>query len=58
MVEIDSWTFHSTRRSFEFDRHKEAELVAAGLRVAHVTWRQLNHDAFGVVARLATALAA
>jgi very-short-patch-repair endonuclease len=58
VYEIDSWTFHSTRDSFERDRRKEADLVAAGLRVGRVTWRQMTGEALGVVARLATALAA
>jgi very-short-patch-repair endonuclease len=58
VVEIDGYGFHSSRRSFERDRRKEADLVAAGLRVARVTWRQVTGEALGVAARLATALAA
>jgi len=58
VVEVDGYAFHSSRSSFERDRRKEMELVAAGLRVARVTWRQLADEAVMVAARLATALAA
>ena len=58
VVEIDSYRFHSSRQSFERDRRKETALVAVGLRVARVTWRQLVDESLTVVARLATALAA
>jgi very-short-patch-repair endonuclease len=58
VVEIDGYGFHSSRRSFERDRRKESDLVAAGLRVARVTWRQVTGEALGVAARLAAALAA
>jgi very-short-patch-repair endonuclease len=58
VVEIDGHAFHSSRGSFERDRRKQTDLVAAGLRVARVTWRQLTRDAIAVAVRLATALAA
>ena len=58
VVEIDGYAFHSSRRSFELDRRKESDLVAAGLRVARVTWRQATQEQIGVAARLATALGA
>ena len=50
----------STRRadSFERDRRKEVDLVAAGLRVSRVTCEAMTAEALGVAARLATALAA
>ena len=58
MVEIDSWEFHSVRRSFEHDRERDQALVAAGWRVVRVTWRQITRERIRVAATLATALAA
>jgi very-short-patch-repair endonuclease len=58
VVEVDGYTSHSPRRSFEQDRRRDQALVANGLRVARVTWRQLGDDELGVATRLATALAA
>ena len=58
VVEIDSWAFHSLRRSFEGDRRRDQRLVGAGWRVIRITARQLTHEAERVVATLATALAA
>ena len=58
IVEIDGYAFHSMRRSFEQDRRRDQDLVAAGHRVTRVTWRQLTHDAIAVAVRLATALGA
>jgi hypothetical protein len=58
IVEIDSWAFHSLRRSFEGDRRRDQDLIAAGYRVIRITARQLTHEPERVVATLATALAA
>jgi very-short-patch-repair endonuclease len=58
IVEIDSWTFHSMRRSFEQDRRRDQRLVGAGWRVIRITARQLTFEPHAVVATLATALAA
>lgn len=56
-VELDSWGFHGDRKAFEDDRRRDAELVARGFRVIRVTWRELEDNAFAVVARIAAALA-
>jgi len=58
VVEVDGYAFHSSRRSFERDRRRDAELMAAGHRVLRVTWRQLTDEPEALVATLATALAA
>jgi very-short-patch-repair endonuclease len=40
IVECDGWGTHGLDRDqFEFDRMRDAELVAAGCHVVHVTWR-------------------
>ena len=57
IVEVDGYAFHSSRRSFERDRHRDANLVAHGYRVIRITWRQLTREPEAVVALLARALA-
>jgi very-short-patch-repair endonuclease len=55
VVEFDSWEFHRTRRAFEQDRVRDADLGDVGLRVIRLTWRQLQ-DPEAAVARLSRAL--
>ena len=57
IVEVDSWTHHSGRDQFEYDRRKAADLQAAGYTVMRVTWRQLSQEPEATVARIAAALA-
>jgi very-short-patch-repair endonuclease len=57
VVELDSYTFHSSRHAFERDRRKDRELQAGGYRVIRFTWRQITDEPEAVIAALATALA-
>ena len=57
IVEFDSWQWHSSRRAFEADRRRDADLAARGYTVIRVTWRQLATEPHAVVARIAAALA-
>ena len=57
VVEIDGFAFHSSSRTFERDRRRDAALTAAGYRVVRVTWRQIEDEGEAVLARLAMALA-
>jgi very-short-patch-repair endonuclease len=57
VVEVDGRAFHSSGRSFEQDRRRDAELVAAGFRVMRVTWRQMAEEPEALMVRLALALA-
>jgi very-short-patch-repair endonuclease len=57
VVEIDGFAFHSSQRSFENDRLRDAQLAARGLRVIRVTWRQLDAEPMAAVSRIAQALA-
>jgi very-short-patch-repair endonuclease len=57
VVEIDGYRYHSTRRAFEHDRSKDAALQDAGFVVVRITWRQLVHQPFAIVARLVRRLA-
>jgi hypothetical protein len=58
VVEIDSARYHSSRRAFERDRRKSAELTARGYRVIRVTDRQLTAEPAWVADRIATVLRA
>jgi very-short-patch-repair endonuclease len=57
VVELDGWTYHSSRDSFERDRRRDAILTAAGLRVVRFTWRQITRERLTVIARISQALA-
>ncbi|PZS09230.1 MAG: hypothetical protein DLM64_11005 [Solirubrobacterales bacterium] len=52
VVEIDGFTFHRERGAFEADRHRDAELKAAGFTVLRFTWRQLVHEHEVILVRL------
>jgi very-short-patch-repair endonuclease len=56
IVEIDGFAFHSSARMFENDRRRDADLVAAGLRVMRATWRQLVEAPEALLIRVAFAL--
>lgn len=56
-VEVDSYRFHSSRRAFEKDRRKQAELGAQGIEVLRFTWRQIKGQREWLIAQLAAALA-
>lgn len=56
IVELDGWQYHRSRRAFERDRAKQADLVAAGYRVMRITWRQVTERPEELLVRLARAL--
>lgn len=56
VVEIDGYAYHSSRRKFEVDRRRDAELSGAGELVMRVTWDQLQDEREAVLARLVRAL--
>jgi very-short-patch-repair endonuclease len=56
VVEIDGFQYHSSRKAFERDRRRDAELAAAGYRVIRITWMQLTQEPYSVIARLSPAL--
>jgi very-short-patch-repair endonuclease len=57
VVEVDSYQFHMSKFAFARDRRKDAVLRQAGWEVMRITWDQLEHEPYAVVARLATTLA-
>ena len=56
VVEVDGYAFHTIRRKFENDRRRDAWLVAEGVRVMRVTWRQLIDEPEAMLVRLAQTL--
>jgi very-short-patch-repair endonuclease len=56
IVEVDGYATHARRETFERDREKDADLIAAGWRVIRVTWRRLTTAAESVVMTLTKAL--
>lgn len=58
VAEFDGFAVHGTRRAFEADRARDADLLAAGYRVVRITWRQLRDEPMVVAARVAAILAA
>jgi very-short-patch-repair endonuclease len=57
VVEIDGFSFHSSRAAIERDRQRDARLQAAGLRTMRITWFQMENECYAVIARLALTLA-
>ena len=57
VVEVDGQAYHSTSRRFESDRRRDADLLAAGVRVMRVTWHQIVDEPEALLVRLAQALA-
>jgi hypothetical protein len=43
IVEIDSWDFHKDRASFEDNRDRDADTLAAGLITVRITDRRMKH---------------
>jgi hypothetical protein len=41
IVELDGWGFHRSRDSFERDRNRDADMLAAGLVTVRITWERL-----------------
>jgi very-short-patch-repair endonuclease len=44
VVELDSWSHHGDRRSFEADRRRDARIQRAGHCVVRVTHRRMSLD--------------
>lgn len=58
VVEVDGFAFHNSRHAFARDRRRDSVLIAAGLRVLRLTWRQLTHERDRTLAQIAQALVA
>ena len=58
IVELDGWAFHSSRASFESDRSRDADTLAAGFETLRITWARYRHHPTKEAARLHAILAA
>ena len=56
IVEVDGYQFHVSRQAFEEDRRRDQILTAAGYTVIRITWLQLKHEPYRVIAAIAQAL--
>jgi hypothetical protein len=57
VIECDGWQSHGADRDqFEFDRIRDADLLAKGFVTVRVTWRQLIHAPRAVAGRIEAAL--
>ncbi len=44
IIELDSWEFHQTRASFESDRDRDADALAAGHATVRLTWERMHQQ--------------
>ena len=58
IVETDGWAAHGTRRAFERDRARDADLVVAGWRVVRITHRRLEREPQTVARQIGSLLLA
>jgi very-short-patch-repair endonuclease len=54
VVETDGWQAHGTRRAFESDRRRDADLIAAHWRPLRLTWKRLTSEPQAVAAQLSS----
>ena len=52
LAELDSWIHHRSRRSFEDDRRRDADLAVAGFTVVRITDLWMQQDPAGVAGML------
>lgn len=57
VVEVDGFAFHASKRQFEIDRARDANLTSLGFTVMRVTWGQIVNEPEALIARLAQSLA-
>ncbi len=55
-VELDSYTWHSSRSAFENDRRRDREAALHGWRVLRYTWGELSNAPSSIIATLRQAL--
>lgn len=57
VLECDGWESHGLNRDqFEFDRMREADLIAAGFVVVHFTWRRVTAAPHAVAEQIRRAI--
>lgn len=58
VVELDSYEFHRTPRTFRADHDRDNDLLDAGYHVRRFTWHDVRHDGERTAARIAALLSA
>ncbi len=58
IVELDGWDFHQGRDSFESDRNRDADTLAAGFATVRITWQRMTTTPVKEADRLSSILAA
>jgi hypothetical protein len=43
VIELDSWTFHADRESFESDRDRDVDRLVAGYWTVRITWERIKY---------------
>ena len=56
IVELDGWQGHGTKTAFREDRARDRRLMAAGYRVTHITWNQLDDEPLDIASDLRSLL--
>ena len=56
-VEVDGFRYHASRPRFEGDRRKDSQLLATGITVVRLSWRQIAHAPIATAVQLGQALA-
>lgn len=56
-VEVDGFRHHSSRPRFESDRRKDAWLLASGITVVRLSWRQIANEGMATAVQVGQALA-
>lgn len=57
-IETDGYRWHAGKRRWARDLDRRNALTAAGWRLLHVTWDDVEHDPAGTVERIAALVAA
>jgi very-short-patch-repair endonuclease len=55
-VEVDGFQYHSSRPRFEGDRRRDSWLLASGIKVIRLSWRQIVKDGIATAVQVGQAL--
>ncbi len=55
-VEVDGFRYHASRLRFEGDRRRDSWLLAHGIQVIRLSWRQITDDAVATAVQVGQAL--
>ena len=55
-VEVDGFRYHASRPRFEGDRRRDSWLLARGIKVIRLSWRQITDEAVATAVQVGQAL--